>query len=86
MDNIDKFLEVIETFKAIHPNMELPQMIYSTIVTNRLKNSDIYLMDSEEFIECMRNAIIEERDEPITVQFEKEFTKKQQNEQRNFID
>lgn len=77
MYNIDKFLEVLETFKAIYPNMELPQMIYSTIVTNRLKNSDIYLMDSEEFIKCMRNAIIEERDEPITVQFEKEFTKKQ---------
>lgn len=77
MYNIDKFLEVLETFKAIYPNMELSQMIYSTIVTNKLKNSDIYLMDSEEFIQCMRNAIIEERDEPITVQFEKEFTKKQ---------
>lgn len=84
MDNLDKFLEVIETFKTIHPTMELPQMIYSTIIANNLKNADIFKMDTEEWIECMTNAILHERDEPTNTQFEKEFLKTEENEQRNF--
>lgn len=84
MDNLDKFLEVIETFKTIHPKMELPQMIYSTIIANNLTKADIYNMDSEEWIECMKNAMLHERDEPINAQFEKEFLKTEKYGQRNF--
>lgn len=83
-NNIDKFYEVLMIFKTVHPKMELPQMIYSTIICNKLKNSDIYNMDTECFIECMNNAILFERDETVTMQFEKEFTKTEEHERRDF--
>lgn len=72
-NNLDSFLEVCIIFKTLHTSFELPQMIYSTIVSNNLKNSDILNMTTEEWIDCMSVAIQNERDEIPTQDFINKF-------------
>lgn len=73
---IDKFLEACIVFNKIHPSMGIPQMIYSTIVTNKLRLSSLYDMDIEDWTELMHNAINNENEEVLTIEDRNKFLNK----------
>lgn len=56
-------LKAMMVFSSLYPRYSAGTLIYSLLVSSKLKIGDLYQMPNEDLLECINKAIVSEYDE-----------------------